>query len=321
MKILFFTHPVPNYMPDLLLHGLRSELGEEVVDYPRKDALYQGALGLAVASADQLCPGWFPEDKEMIDREDITGKIARGYFDLVISDLRALAVAPEKVLQTQGRLVLLDGEDKPLKSSIPGIPLFSRESGEVKGSIPLPMALPSEILVTMDKHRGEQKRYGLGFLGSVTALSRERQDFLQRVAEKLPDALMGTSGESTPGNEKPQGRLGRDHYYRSLQQCRYLLSLPGAGFDTFRFWENCGCNALHWAPNMPLTIPHDFTHDRNISRFDNLSQLLSGLEKLERDPGKSADLLAAQRAHLSRYHLTIHRARYLLEQCRKMGML
>ncbi|MCP4252938.1 MAG: hypothetical protein GY775_05940 [Candidatus Scalindua sp.] len=42
MKILFITDSFPNYVPDLLLHGLRKLLGEQVVDYPRKECLYEG---------------------------------------------------------------------------------------------------------------------------------------------------------------------------------------------------------------------------------------------------------------------------------------
>ena len=46
MNILFFTHPYPNYVPDLLMHGLRKILGEQLVDYPRKTSVYEGVLGL-----------------------------------------------------------------------------------------------------------------------------------------------------------------------------------------------------------------------------------------------------------------------------------
>ena len=35
-RILMLCHEKPNYIPDLLLHGLRKLLGEAVVDYPEK---------------------------------------------------------------------------------------------------------------------------------------------------------------------------------------------------------------------------------------------------------------------------------------------
>ena len=96
MKLLFLTHPYPNYVPDLLLHGLRKLLGPDVVDVPRKDCLYNGVLGLGICPPNQLCPGWFPPDRGDIDREDIPNKIKRGFFDYV--DLRPSG------LQTLARL-------------------------------------------------------------------------------------------------------------------------------------------------------------------------------------------------------------------------
>ena len=41
MKILYLTDAQPDYLSDDLLYGLRSLLGSDVVDYPRKDVLYR----------------------------------------------------------------------------------------------------------------------------------------------------------------------------------------------------------------------------------------------------------------------------------------
>ena len=51
-RILFLTDPYPNYVPDLLLHGLREVLGGDVVDFPRKDTLYRGQLSGVCVEAD-----------------------------------------------------------------------------------------------------------------------------------------------------------------------------------------------------------------------------------------------------------------------------
>ena len=75
MKILFLTDPYPNYIPVLLLHGLRKILGPAVVEYPKKDCLYAGVIGLGICPEDQLAPGWFPADNGEIDRDDIEKKI------------------------------------------------------------------------------------------------------------------------------------------------------------------------------------------------------------------------------------------------------
>ena len=59
MKLLFLTHPYPNYVPDLLLHGLRKLVGPTVVDYPRKDCVYDGVLGLGVCPPISSAPVGF----------------------------------------------------------------------------------------------------------------------------------------------------------------------------------------------------------------------------------------------------------------------
>jgi len=43
LRILYLTDGLPDYLADDLLYGLRSLLGAEVVDYPRKDVLYRNS--------------------------------------------------------------------------------------------------------------------------------------------------------------------------------------------------------------------------------------------------------------------------------------
>ena len=64
-------HEKPNYIPDLLLHGLRKLLGEAVVDYPRKNALYDGCLGQPYL---EKIPNLMAPD-DIIDRSDIAAKV------------------------------------------------------------------------------------------------------------------------------------------------------------------------------------------------------------------------------------------------------
>lgn len=99
IKILFVTHPYPNYVPDLLLHGLRKMLGPDMVDFPRKDCVYAGILGLGVCPENQKCPNWFPLDKNTIDREEIPQKIINGVFKYIICDIRAVSILQNIVSQ------------------------------------------------------------------------------------------------------------------------------------------------------------------------------------------------------------------------------
>ena len=111
MRILFITTLQANYLPDLILHGLRKLMGPDVVDFPKKECLYQGILGLAVCPDDQLWPGWFPSDNGNIDREDIGRKVDTGYLKYIISDYRALPFLLKNLSSWPAGLVVVDGED------------------------------------------------------------------------------------------------------------------------------------------------------------------------------------------------------------------
>jgi hypothetical protein len=86
MKVLFFTSSEEDYLSDSLLIGLRQILGENCVDYPKRDILYsncsQKSLSLVRGYGFTLYTGLL-EDIE-IDRFSIRPKLVNKYFDLVI---------------------------------------------------------------------------------------------------------------------------------------------------------------------------------------------------------------------------------------------
>lgn len=84
-KVLFLSGEItPDYQRCLLLHGLRSVLGCEVVDFPRVDHLYQDypvslpLYGKGFTYARRLDPSI------VIDRKDLVTKIANHHYDLVV---------------------------------------------------------------------------------------------------------------------------------------------------------------------------------------------------------------------------------------------
>jgi hypothetical protein len=312
MKVLFLTHPYPNYVPDLLLHGLRKLLGPDAVDYPRKDCLYQGVLGLGVCPANQLCPGWFPGDAGRVDREDIEAKVAAGFFDAVVCDLRAWRVRQALLAAAPCAVALVDGEDRPFPVRPGNHVLFRRETDGSDYSIPLPMALPEEIFEWIASYDSLPKRYSIGFLGSTH--DGRRRGLIQALAARYPDGLFSASAVPSGEAPFPEGRYGRDEYYRELQKCRCVLTLAGAGYDTFRFWENAACSALHVAQSMPLYLPDDFEEGVSIVRFADIDRLLRRLDDFEADPEAARELIRNSRLRLFQSHLTTSRARYFLDR-------
>jgi hypothetical protein len=315
MKLLFLTHPYPNYVPDLLLHGLRKTLGPDAVDYPRKDCLYDGVLGLGVCPPNQLCPGWFPADAGDIDRGDVLAKLKRGYFDLVVADWRATLDPKPDLTRAANRLVLIDGEDQPARIAPGNYLVCRRETDGSDHSIPLPMALPEEILNWIVSYDSLPKAYSIGFLGSTH--DGARRGIVETLSHRYTSCLFSASVVPSADNPFPEGRHGRDEYYRELQKCRVVLSLPGAGYDTFRFWENSACNAVHVAQRMPLYLPNDFQERVSILRFSGTEEIRIHLDAVLSGRIAEQEVIAEGRLNLYRYHLTTQRARYFLDQVTK----
>ena len=312
MRILFLTNPYPNYVPDLLLHGLRKLLGPDVVDFPRKDCLYEGTLGLGVCTEDQLCPGWFPHDGGKVDRDDLEAKAMAGHFDLIVCDYRSLPTYTLQFNRPSQRLAIIDGEDRARPIPPGQYALFRRETDGTDHSIPLPMSLPEEIFNWITGYDQLPKQHTIGFLGSTQDDARKR--LTDQLLQWYPDALLHTTAVPTDETPMPDGRMGRDLYYQHLQQCRTVLSLPGAGWDTFRFWENAACNSIHASQRSPLFMPDAFREDLHLLIFEHGHGLRLKLDRLLETDGGDRSMIPMGRHHLLSHHLTTHRARYFIDR-------
>ncbi|MFQ3574251.1 MAG: glycosyltransferase [Thermodesulfovibrionales bacterium] len=319
LRILFLTHPYPNYVPDLLLHGLRKLLGERVIDYPRKECLYKGFLGTGVSDESQLLKGWFPKD-DNIDREDIDKKIQKGFFTYVLCDLRAINTVLGGNLDIPKDLcfAIIDGEDTRQRIPLGNYLVFQRETDGSDYSIPLQMSMPEDVLNIIRNFDNVEKRYSVCFLGSAAHMSDDRISYITAIKERYSDALLNLTHIPTPQNPMPQGRLGRIDYYTALQSCKVVLNLKGAGYDTFRYWENCSTLSVHLSQNTPLLIPNDFIEGQHILRFSTVREMIDKIDMVLQDKINSTDMVQNCRNHLLKYHLTTKRAEYVLKKLKEV---
>jgi predicted O-methyltransferase YrrM len=305
MNILMLCDGYPNYVPDLLLHGLRKLLGVNVVDYPRKDVLYEGLLGQPYL--DKVV-GLMADDSE-VDRSDIKAKMINGFFDIVICDIRALNDDNRALLRENTcALALIDGEDVPAQIKPGNYVILRRETDGDDFSVPLPMALPVEIMNWIDLHAETPKTHSIAFLGSRSQHTPDRNEMLDELLRMFPDALIG-SWDSSGGKWQ-----GRDAYYHNLQSCKVVLSLPGAGYDTFRYWENAACSAAHVAKRMPLLIPNDYRDGREIIKFSDIRDLARTVERIVSDDLDWREFAARARRWLRAHHTTERRAQTTLDR-------
>ena len=207
MNILLVMPRHPNTMAELILHGLRTTLGDSVVDVPKFERSYHkeargSHLGLS---------GILPDTP--VDRTDIEGKIKDRFFDLVIYacvyhaldylDLVLKHYAPHEI-------AFNDGEDNPRigKENISSgardvyTPLkdhgvyFKRESNRfVEGIYSLSLAYPEEYY----------------HLGPVVKI----QDF----------------GTIIPGNMETYIFTDAETYWEDYQKSYFGLTWKKAGWD------------------------------------------------------------------------------------------
>lgn len=114
MRVLFVTSDREDYLGDSLLHGLRTVLGDEVIDAPKARALYQGGVGPSTYGRGFTLYGLLPN--LALDRSHIPERVSRGEFDLIVfgnihhSWPQYLALAPSF---GKARVAVLDGADSP----------------------------------------------------------------------------------------------------------------------------------------------------------------------------------------------------------------
>ena len=119
-RILFLTDDREDYLADSLLHGLISLGSHEVVDYPKKELLYQGAVNPSnckqIYGNGFTLYGLLPD--RGADRSLIWKRLEEGYFGIVIlsniwRQFGLLAQVSKFIQSNRARLVLLDGDDDP----------------------------------------------------------------------------------------------------------------------------------------------------------------------------------------------------------------
>jgi hypothetical protein len=116
-KILFLTPNCEDYLSDALLHGLRSLLKDNLIDYPKQEILYKNCSELMMQQVRgkgfTLYSGLL--DDIVLDR-CVKEKIQAGYFDLIIfGDIwRSFGYFLEFLpYLTYENTIILDGADTP----------------------------------------------------------------------------------------------------------------------------------------------------------------------------------------------------------------
>ncbi len=332
MRVLYVANEQPDFLQDLVFHGLVALLGEEnVIDCPRI-ARYR----LAPPEGTPFPMLWFDlPPREPVDVLDALGEVDA----VVIASLQDGAIgAASRVLDAAPRapVAFLDGADDPYVRAVARrvdvyfkcetllgsglrrrlVPLrrlrdlrsdravdpLRRQIALATDRSPRVVPLPLGAVASGIEPAGEQ-RYDVSFLGSLTSPERRL----------LRDQLEGLAGEGLRvfaqlGEERP---LPWHEYMAALSASRIAISVRGLGFDTYRYWEIPYAGALLLAEQPRIVVPDNFA-DGVEAVFAPADRLVDrARELLEADTGEIA---ARGRAKLLSAHTSVERARTVLER-------
>lgn len=97
-------------------------------------------------------------------------------------------------------------------------------------------------------------------------------------------------------------------YLQNILSSYSALNIRGNGFDCVRFWEIPYIGTCMISQNMPLIIPNDFEHNKNIIRVDKPQEII----KYFSDYNKLIDIGQNGREHILKYHTNKRRVEYFL---------
>jgi hypothetical protein len=224
------------------------------------------------------------------------------FFDsdgLVLSVRAHPQIARDWISRTSkpGNVVVVDGEDDgTVRAEFQGLAkvYFKRELTKLTGNLkPLPFgAFPEEFQENVERTNR------VVFRGAM-----DRTELRSKVYQHL----------KAIGLNQGDGLLGKKEYNTVLRSSQIGVSVKGAGWDTYRYWETAyfGCALL--SERLPILIPGNFVHGLEAVFFNGFQEFVTILDGLLGD-GEVVRRLGenARKACLAR-HMSTHRAATVLE--------
>jgi hypothetical protein len=282
-KVAVYSHGSPDFLIDIVADGLCRLLGRENVFYSH-----------------YLWP-WQKDRYNLIFKGFETPNII-GPYDadaLVVSDRTDFSFANEWMEKTGRKAVaIIDGEDEEWLHPLVETPMayFKREMMDGRkypsNVRPLQFAAVPESL-----HARPERMLPTFFMANMS--DPIRQEIVATMREMdLPVVL---------------GKLPKGEYDSLLSSSRIGVSSRGAGWDTYRYWEIPYAGALLFSQKLPLLIPGNFVDGQEAIFFTDMAEFRLKMKSLLESPDEAKKIAeSGQKASNSR-HLSIHRAKTVLE--------
>jgi hypothetical protein len=299
-KLLFLHGDSEDYLADSLLHGLRTVLGADAVDAPRRDALY---AGLPARERRELYGrgftlyGRLPEVD--VDREAPLERALAGEFGVVvIGDIHRnwapwLALRPhlERLRAAGTTLAVCDGGDgpvlfphgptwwkrlRPLPRVAGRVPVFKRELSATtaviryRGLLP-PGAAQRALAKTVRP---------IAFSIPEDLLARGDEAKTKLLAAHVVDPEVRTALDLGDGGYRFEEE--RD-YHDDLRASRFGVTTKKAGWETLRHYEIAAAGCVpafrDLASKPPLSAPFGLDETNSVA-YSSAAELLERIESM-----------------------------------------
>jgi len=339
MKILYLHCNQPCYVAEPLFHGLRSVLGNQCVDVPRYDSLYQQStkkFSRSLRGEGFTLYGQLKDDDELINHryfwlgklDEYDYVVIANIWDMGDMYLKIRSLIPEK------KIVLIDGYDQPniypfakryLKNLWPMMTIirksiyFKREFVSPLFGYGLQDLIPRIfhplfqcILPIHKKVKPISFSIPAGKITQVDWLKKTK-DFPTHIVDQEIATNLKSGFYSKIASDKYCFNK-ESEYYEDLKKTRWGITTRRAGWDCLRHYELAanGCIlCFRDLDDKPITAaPHGLNSTNSIS-YSNHSDLLHKIRSINCNEG-----IAMQERSYKwvRQQTTNYRANYFLQQ-------
>ena len=292
MNILFLCDDLEDYLADGILHGLKQLEGIRVIDYPKKECLYDGGRNskdvpeLGVRGGGFTLYGLLQEPSESIDRNQIRRKLEIGWFDAVFigNVWRQWGV----LMQWQGLfknlpVILLDGDDDARFFPFSGtrIRQYGLGSG-LRSLLHSPSTYYFKRELTM---KSKKWLSSLNVSPICFSIPEERIDIAPYEKKKMfPCHIVDSEIAPLLNGSKDYAFTDEDSYRSDLRMSRFGITTRRAGWDCLRHYELAASGAilcfrdLHQKPFK--CAPSGLRHMENCISYSSYEDLLRILQSI-----------------------------------------
>jgi hypothetical protein len=292
LRILFLTDDREDYLADGLLHGLRQLPGLDVVDYPRKECMYEGGRKCKVAPEFGVRGGGFSlyglltEPEGGIDRSFIWQRLAAGWFNAVlVSNVWrqwGSLLQWHELLATQP-LLLLDGDDD--QRLYPRSGTRVRQFGIGTGLSNLLQQPTTHIFKRELTNRS--RKWGLRLNIHPLAFSIPESLILSQLPIKsllFPSHIVDRDLSAKLGASANYVFVDEQSYRSDLASSRFGITTRRAGWDCLRHYEIAAAGAVICFRDLDKKpvgcAPHGLIDGLNCISYGSSDELLGRIESV-----------------------------------------